>query len=106
MIKDKIEIMSIIDDFRRLADTSEFRCKGNLLNNFKKTLKTYVKFVNDDFRNDIEYLEDCIDILKNLFDSYAKKISLRGLKQLDICLMTIMRIMTYVQLKINNTVIF
>ena len=31
----KIEIMSIIDDFRRLADTIEFGFKRNLLNNLK-----------------------------------------------------------------------
>ena len=36
MIKEKIEIMSIIDDFRRLVDTSEFRFKRNLLSNLKK----------------------------------------------------------------------
>ena len=33
MIKEKIEIMSIIDDFKRLANTSEFRFKRNLLIN-------------------------------------------------------------------------
>ena len=72
-VKEKLEIMSIIDNFKRLANTVEFRCRKNLLNNFKKTLKPYIKMVNDDFKNDIEYLEDCIDYLNNLFNSYAHK---------------------------------
>ena len=29
--------------------------------------------INDYCKNDIEYLEDCIDYLDNLFDSYAQK---------------------------------
>ena len=36
MIKGKIEIMSIIDDFKKLANTTEFRCRRKLLNNLKK----------------------------------------------------------------------
>ena len=73
MVKEKVKIMSIIDDFKRLANTTESRFTKHLLNNFKKTVKPYVKFVNDDFKNDIEYLQDCIDYLNNLFNSYAGK---------------------------------
>ena len=32
MIKEKIEIMSIIDNFKRLASTIEFRCKKKIVN--------------------------------------------------------------------------
>ena len=92
MIKEKVDIMSINGNFKRLANTSEFRFKRNLLNNLKKTLKPYVKMVINDFKNDIEYLEDCIYYLNNLLNSYAKKISLMRLKQSDISLMIMMKI--------------
>ena len=73
MIKEKIEIMSTTDDFKKLANTSELRFKRNFLTSLKKTLKPYVKFVNNDFKNDIEDLQGCIDYLNNLFNSYAQK---------------------------------
>ena len=38
MIKEKIKIMSIINDFKRLANTTEFIYKKNLLINLKKHL--------------------------------------------------------------------
>ena len=37
MNKEKIEFMSVIDNFKRLANTIEFRCK-NLLTNVKKNI--------------------------------------------------------------------
>ena len=40
MVKEKIEITSIIDNFKRLANTIEFRCRKNLTN-VKKILRPY-----------------------------------------------------------------
>ena len=73
MIKEKIEIMSIIDNFKRLANTIEFRCKKNLLTNLEKILRSNEKMVINGFKNDIKYLQDCIDYLNNLFESYTAK---------------------------------
>ena len=73
MIKEKIEIMSIIDNFKRLANIIEFRCRKNFLTNVKKILRPYEKIVINDCKNDIEHLQDCIDYLNNLFESYTKK---------------------------------
>ena len=38
MIKEKIEIMSTTDDFKKLANTSELRFKRNFLTSLKKHL--------------------------------------------------------------------
>ena len=65
--------MSIIDSFKRLANTIEFRYRKNLLTNLKKTLKPYAEMVVNDSKNDIEYLQDCIDYLNNLLESYTEK---------------------------------
>ena len=42
--------------------------------------------VINDCKNDVEYLQDRIDYLNNLFESYTKKKLVMKLKQLDICL--------------------
>ena len=102
MIKEKIEIMSTTDDFKKLANTSELRFKRNLLTSLKKTLKPYVKFVNNDFKNDIEDLQGCIDYLNNLFNSYAGKNKCNEIETIDTCLMIMVKIVIYILLTINN----
>ena len=73
MISEKFEIMSIINNFRRLTKTHEFKYKETLLTNLKKSLRSHEKIVANDFKNDIEYLQDRIDYLNNLFESYTQK---------------------------------
>ena len=73
MISEKCEIMSIIKNFRRLTKTHEFKYKETLLTNLKKSLRSHEKIVANDFKNDIEYLQDRIDYLNILFESYTQK---------------------------------
>ena len=68
MISEKFEIISIINNFRRLTKTHE-----TLLTNLKKSLRSHEKIVASDFKNDTEYLQDRIDYLNNLFESYTQK---------------------------------
>ena len=55
MIEEKIEIWSITDDFKNLANTVESRYKKYMLTSFKKILRLHEKMVINDCRNDIDY---------------------------------------------------
>ena len=69
----KSEIMSIIKGFREFIKTFGFKYKKSIIENLRKSLRSHEKIVNDEDEDDIEYLQEKINYLNNLFKGYIKK---------------------------------
>ena len=70
---EKSEIMSIIKDFREMIRTYGFKYEKSTLKQLRFSLRPHEKIVNDEKEDDIEYLEERVDYLKNLLKSYIKQ---------------------------------
>ena len=103
------ELYLIIKEFRELISMYRFRFIKKSTRILRKSLRNYEKIVNDEKGDDIEYLKDQVNSLKNLKNLYIIKINITTtkfsilvlMKPLNTCLKMKMKTTIFMSL-INN----